>query len=200
MIGRLRGIIDVVEDDHIILDVGGVGYLVFCSGNALRKLPEKGAEVSFFIETHVREDHFHLYGFLDKAEQEWFLTLNGVQGVGTRMAMAILSAMTPQQIINALVLQDKAAFKAISGVGPKLSERLITELKSKVKNMQAETLSPAATKALSGSASTHDAISALINLGYSRGEAYNVISRISGKNEKLEVSELIREGLKELAR
>lgn len=204
MIGKLRGIIDEINDNSVIVDVGGVGYMVFCSGQAMRRLPPKGSEASFIIETHVREDHFHLYGFLDRMEQEWFLELNGVQGVGTKMAMAILSALTPSQIIAALATQDKSAFKQISGVGPKLSERLITELKGKVKSINVEQLAPVATAA-NGAApaattSMADAISALVNLGYNRTDAYTVIAKISTKNDNLQTSELIREGLKQLGR
>lgn len=201
MIGKLRGIIDSISDDSVIVDVGGVGYLVYCSGQTLRKLPPRGAEASFIIETHVREDHIKLYGFMDRLEQEWFLELNNVQGVGTKMALGILSALTPQQLIAALVSQDKAAFKQISGVGPKLSERLVVELKSKVKGMSFDTVAP-----LSGQDNAvanngmGDAISALVNLGYNRSDAYTVIAKIANKNENMQVSELIREGLKQLGK
>ncbi|MDE3060994.1 MAG: Holliday junction branch migration protein RuvA, partial [Pseudomonadota bacterium] len=132
MIGKLRGLIDTIEDDSIVLDVGGVGYHVFCSGRTLAALPSAGEAAQLIIEMHVREDHIHLYGFPDVVEREWFRLLLTVQGVGNRIALAILSAYTPEQMARAVLARDIAAFKAISGIGPKLAERIVTELKDKV--------------------------------------------------------------------
>lgn len=201
MIGKLKGIVDSVEESSLILDVGGVGYSVFCSGKTLGRIGEKGAAVSLIIETHVREDHIHLFGFAEKLELEWFRELTNVQGVGPKLAMSILSSLSPNEIIGALLAQDKTAFKGISGVGPKLSERLITELKGKVKNVSSESLAAVSSisKSVAVTSAISDALSALINLGYSRTEAYNAVVK-AGKNEKLGVQDLIRESLKELAR
>lgn len=205
MIGKLRGIVDSINEDSAIIDVGGVGYNVFCSGKTLGKFPESGSAVNLYIETHVREDHIHLYGFTEKIEQEWFLILNTVQGVGTRLALAILSVLSPEQLISAIASQDKLAFKQISGVGPKLSERIIVELKSKVKGINIDSLSSVAkiSGRKGGSAADDnltDAISALVNLGYNRSDAYTVIVKIANKNENIKTQELIREGLRELGR
>src|SRR5690242_17327897 len=123
MIRKLKGIVDSIETDAVILDVGGVGYGVFCSANTLRLLPREKESTTLFIETHVREDHIHLFGFATAEEQESFQTLVKVSGVGAKMAMAVLSAMTPSQIATAIAAQDQNAFKAVSGVGPKLASR-----------------------------------------------------------------------------
>ena len=201
MIGKLKGIIDSVDENLLVLDVGGVGYNVFCSGKTLNRIGEKGANVSLVIETHVREDHIHLFGFADKHELEWFRELTNVQGVGPKLAMSILSALSPNELVGALVSQDKSAFKNISGVGPKLSERLITELKGKVKNMTSDSLAAVSSisKSVAVTTAVSDALSALINLGYSRNEAYTAVLK-AGKNEKLGVQDLIKESLKELAK
>src|SRR5688572_4636847 len=134
MIGKLTGRVDDVAEDHAILDVGGVGYLIFASAKTLGQLVS-GQAASLRIETHVREDHFHLYGFTSEAERAWFKTLNTVQGVGVKMALAILSVFTPDQLLTAIGAQDKKAFTTVSGVGPKLAERIVTELKSTVAKM-----------------------------------------------------------------
>ena len=201
MIRKLKGIIDTIEADHVIMDVGGVGYGAFCSANTLRLLPAKGEAATLFIETHVREDHIHLFGFAQSEEKTAFLTLQKVSGVGAKMALAILSAMTPAQLASAIASQDKAAFKNVSGVGPKLAARLITELKDKfaadamsinnsIKN-SAESVSTA-------NNNINDAISALVNLGYGRSDAYNAVTKIAAQNDNIEIDRLIKDGLKEL--
>jgi len=200
MIGKLRGIIDSIEEDSLLIDVGGVGYQVFCSGNTLRKIPGRGEAVSLAIETHVREDHIHLYGFLEKIELEWFRILTTVQGVGNRVALAILSSLNPEQLMSAIAAQDKSAFKAVSGVGPKLSERIITELKTKVKSFASQPIVITPGKGKQPAPAPHEAVSALVNLGYNRAEAYTVIAKIANQNSDMEVAELIRAGLKELGR
>jgi len=198
MIGKLRGIIDSIGEDSLIVDVSGVGYHVFCSGNTLRKIPSAGGQVELTIETHVREDHIHLYGFLEKAELEWFRTLLTVQGVGTRLALAILSTLSPHQLITAIASQDKVAFKAVSGVGPKLSERIVVELKSKIKSFSATPVTAMPGKGQSPE--IHEAVSALVNLGYNKSEAFTVIAKIANQNSDMEISGLIRAGLKELGK
>ncbi len=202
MIGKLRGIIDTIGEDMFIIDVAGVGYTVFCSNNTLRVLPAKGGEASIVIETHVREDHIHLYGFATNEEKKAFLTLNKVSGVGAKMALAILSIMSPAQLASALAAQDASAFKSASGVGPKLAARIVSELKDKFSfistNIQTDITSGTSLNIPVNNIS--DAVSALVNLGYGRTDAYNVITKIAAKNDNMPLDSLIREGLKELGR
>ena len=193
----------------MILDVGGVGYLVFCSGKTLSAMPEKGGAVSLLTETHVREDHIHLYGFATAAERVWFRTLTTVQGVGVKMAMAILSTLTPAQILTAIAAQDKKALTIVSGVGPKLAERLVIELKSQAVKLGAAGLSmPAAhTAELTGKGKKpaaapsviEDALSALVHLGYGRSEAFSVVMRLQQEKPDAKLDALIRDSLRELA-
>src|SRR5271154_6781063 len=131
MIGKLRGLIDTIDDDSVIVDAGGVGYLVFCSSRTLAALPPVGEAAQLIIETHVREDHIHLYGFPDAVERDWFRLLMTVQGVGVRMALAILSVFAPAQLAQAIAARDDKSLTRVSGVGNKLAERLTTELKDK---------------------------------------------------------------------
>jgi len=145
MIGKLKGLVDSTDEGKAIIDVGGVGYLVFSSARTLRDLPSEGQAVELLIETHVREDHIHLYGFLMEEEQQWFKTLITVNGVGTKMALAILSALSPAQLTTAIMAQDKASFTQVSGVGPKLADRLLTELKNKAGVLSSQDSSTALT-------------------------------------------------------
>ena len=190
MIGKLKGIVDSTTEDHVILDVNGVGYLVFASARTLGLLPQSGSAATLLIDTHVREDHIHLYGFATAAEQQWFRTLTTVQGVGVKMAMAILSTLAPDAILTAIAAQDKKALTVVSGVGPKLAERIVTELKSQVVKLGAagftmpENAAPnAAAKTAKQNASTRsvveDALSALVHLGYNRSEAFTVVMRMT---------------------
>ena len=205
MIGKLTGLVDSSGTGWAIIDVAGVGYLVHCSGRALANLPGQGEPVSLLIETHVREDHIHLYGFPEAAEREWFRLLSTVQGVGARMALAILSVLAPGDLIQAIAAQDKRALTRANGVGPKLASRIVTELKDKAGQFA---LGPAA--ALAGGAAlaadagapplSEDAISALVNLGYQRGEAFGAVAqatRTLGAEAALEA--VIKAGLKELS-
>ena len=141
MIGKLTGLVDSSGDDWALIDVSGVGYQVFSSRRTLGRLPVRGDPVSLLIETHVREDHIHLYGFIDQAERDWFRLLGTVQGVGAKMALAILSALSPEELIQAIAAQDKTLLTRASGVGPKLAGRVVAELKDKVGNLA---LGPAA--------------------------------------------------------
>ena len=210
MIGKLTGRVDEVAEDHLILDVNGVGYLVFASGRTLAALPARGGSMSLLTETHVREDHIHLYGFATAAERIWFKTLTTVQGVGVKMAMAILSAMAPEQILTAIAAQDKKALTVVSGVGPKLAERIVTELKSKAVQLGAAGFN--ITAAHAGDAPTkgkksapvapsliEDALSALVHLGYGRSEAFSVVMRLQQEKPDAKLDQLIRDGLRELA-
>ncbi len=202
MIRKLKGQIDTIDSDSVIIDVGGIGYGAFCSANTLRNLPAKGESVTLFIETHVREDHIHLFGFATTDEQETFQTITKVSGVGVKVALAILSVLSPNQLANAIAAKDKSAFKTVSGVGPKLAERIITELKGKFEyNVSSDKITTNSTVAVMESNNNiNDAISALVNLGYGRSDAYNVITKIAAQNDNAPIDMLIRNGLKELAK
>src|SRR3954451_8655327 len=132
MIAKLAGILDSAGPDSAIIDVGGVGYLTFCSTRTVERLPPPGGAARLLIETHVREDHIHLYGFIDTAERDWFWLLTTVQGVGARLALAILSAVAPEALTLAILAQDKASLARADGVGPKLAARIVNELRDKV--------------------------------------------------------------------
>ncbi|MBL27072.1 MAG: Holliday junction branch migration protein RuvA [Rhodospirillaceae bacterium] len=202
MIAKLRGLLDSVGTDWAVIDVGGVGYLVFCSGRTLRSLPGLGETARLFTETHVREDHIHLYGFIDADERAWFRLLQKVQGVGARMALSILSVLSPGQIVQAIAAGDRAAFTQVSGIGPRTAARILAELKDTVasQGFPAST-DDAVTTAPKGEPASEEAVSALVNLGYGRSEAFGAVaaaSRSLGDDANLE--SLIRSGLKELAR
>lgn len=205
MIGKLRGIIDSIGEDSVILDVGGVGYLVFCASRTISAMPPAGEAAQLIIETHVREDHIHLYGFPDSVERDWFRLLATVQGVGNKTALAILSAYAPEQLARAILARDIAAFKAISGIGLKLAERIVTELKDKVLKLPTSEFqkpgkkSPTAKSAKPEVSFTDDAISALVNLGYSRSEAYGAALK-AAQNGAGSLDQLIKLSLKELVR
>lgn len=203
MIARLTGIAEIVGEDRAIVDVGGVGYLVFCSGRTLSRLAGDGATARLHVETHVREDHIHLYGFADAAEHEWFRLLTTVQGVGARVALAILTVLTPDELTRAVASADKAAVSRASGVGPKLAGRIVSELKDKIGGIA---LGPAAFAAANGQAaaapSTADAeaVSALVNLGYGRSEAFAAVARAGNRlGDGAALADLIRGGLEELS-
>jgi Holliday junction DNA helicase RuvA len=199
MIAKLSGVLDSAGSDGVIVDVGGVGYLAFCSARTLRQLPGKGEAVRLVIETHVREDHIHLYGFIDEAERSAYRLLTTVQGVGAKVALAILGAVSPDALVAAIAAQDRAALTQADGVGPKLATRIVVELRDKVGGLSlASTPIEGAMPILDGVAA--DAVSALVNLGYRRVDAFGAIARASrkvGSDAKLDV--LIRGGLKELA-
>lgn len=192
MIGKLKGKAESVYEDHAIIDVNGVGYLVYCSSKTLANLPD-GEFCELLIETHVREDHIHLYGFTSKEEKTTFSTLQSVKGVGTRMALAILSHLTPNEIAFALSTEDKNAFNAVSGVGKKLAERIITELKDKFTSIGIAATMPSARNQTSANQSTaHDAITALVSLGVGKTDAQNRVSAILSNSPDIKINELIR--------
>ncbi|MCI5060796.1 MAG: Holliday junction branch migration protein RuvA [Alphaproteobacteria bacterium] len=211
MIGKLSGILDSVNDNHLILDVQGVGYVVFASNKTLSQCHEVGAPLSLLIDTHVREDHIHLYGFMDAAEQEWFRLLTSIQGVGAKAALAILTVCPPEQLGFAIAAGDKPAVQRADGVGPKIAARIITELKDKAAKMDLSAKpkgAPASTAPIPNTNSQipntadQDAVSALINLGYQRSDAYAAVMNVKQANdnaEKLELSDMIRLALKELS-
>ena len=154
MIAKLTGLLDSIGEEWAVIDVNGVGYLVFCSTRTLAQLPGRGEAVSFVIETHVREDHIHLYGFLEHAEREWFRLLTTVQGVGAKVGLGILSVLAPRDLSDAILAQDKGMITRAPGVGPKLATRLLTELKDKACGL-AEFAPPPAKRRRDGGCQRH---------------------------------------------
>jgi Holliday junction DNA helicase RuvA len=200
MIRKLKGIIDTIDTNSVIIDVGGVGYHAFCSGHTLRQIPQQGEALTLHIETHVREDHIHLYGFASIDEKQAFNLLLKVNGVGSKMALSVLSVFSPSQLATAIAAQDKSAFKAVSGVGTKIAERIVAELKDKFSSSgSVDNFAMPSTSSHAQNNDINDAISALVNLGYSRSDAYSVINKISAQNDNMPVDALIRAGLKELS-
>ena len=205
MIGKLKGLIDSYGEDSVIVDVNGVGYVVHCSARTLQALPPTGDPVALSIETHVREDQIRLFGFQNEIEREWFKLLQTVQGVGTKVALAILSTLKPAELATAIAMRDKAMVARTPGVGPKVAERIVTELKDKAPKY-AE-LDPAVVH-LAGALEEKrapqpvaDAVSALVNLGYGQPQAAAAIAAAArGAGEGAETAQLIRLGLKELAK
>jgi len=206
MIGKLSGLVDEVAEDHLLLDVGGVGYLVFASGRTLGRLPARGGSAGLLIETHVREDHIHLYGFAERSERDWFRLLLTVQGVGARHALAILTVLPPDELAQAVLAQDKAALARASGVGPKLAQRVVAELKDKAGRIAlggAGGMAAALGGGVAGSvpAAAEDAVAALESLGYRRTEAFTAIGKAAAElGDGAGVEALVKGGLKELAR
>ncbi len=199
MIAKLTGRVDSLGEDWAVIDVGGVGYLVFCSARTLRGLPDRGETVQLHIDTHVREDRIHLFGFGESIERDWYRLLQGVQGVGGRLALSILSALSTSDLGHAIAAGDKASLTRANGVGARLAQRIVVELKDKVAEA---VLQPAAgvTAASARDGASADAVSALVNLGYPRVEAFGAVaaaSRELGADAALDA--LIRHGLKELA-
>jgi Holliday junction DNA helicase RuvA len=203
MIAKLKGVVDAVDTDSAIIDVGGVGYLVSASAKTLRNLVV-GEPATVLVETIVREDAIALYGFLETAERDWFRILTTVQGVGARVALSILSTLAPDEIARAIAAQDRATLSRPAGVGPKLAARLATELKDKAAAFgiaaPAPGASPSATPVLTGSLN-EDAVSALVNLGYRRVDAFGAVARVSQRlGAEARLDAVIRAGLQELAR
>jgi len=204
MIGKLKGVVDSYGEDHVILDVHGVGYVVQCSTRTLQKLPRPGEAATLAIETQVREDAIRLFGFSSDAERDWFRLLQSVQGVGSKVALAILGVLAPAELSSAIGLQDKAAVARAPGVGPKLAARIVAELKDKAPVFGS--VDPAVARlagedeAKSAPAAVRDAISALVNLGYARPQAAAAVAAsVAALGEGAEAPALIRRGLKELA-
>jgi holliday junction DNA helicase RuvA len=205
MIGKLKGLIDSYGEDYVILDVQGVGYQVHCSARTLQALPSTGEAAVLSIETYVREDQIKLFGFRTDAEREWFRLLQTVQGVGAKVSLAVLGTLSTSDLANAIALRDKAAVARTPGVGPKVAERIVTELKDKAPAFS--NVDPALVQ-LSGAMDEKrapqpvaDAISALVNLGYGQPQAAAAIATASrSAGEKAETAQLIRLGLKELSR
>ena len=197
MIALLTGRVEGIEADRCVIDVNGVGYLVQASTRTLAALPAPPTVARVLIETQVREDAISLFGFADPAEREWFRLLLTVQGVGARVALNILSALSPAELIGAIAAQDKASLTRAAGVGAKLAVRLLTELRDKAGAMPTASGMPAP-PVLGGL--EQDALSALANLGYRRGEAYPVVTAMIARlGDGAGIDLVIRESLKELA-
>ncbi|MGM0422678.1 MAG: Holliday junction branch migration protein RuvA [Pseudomonadota bacterium] len=215
MFAKLTGTIDSIHSNSVILDVNGVGYLISASSRTLDRIGSTGDRAGLLIETIVREDAINLFGFADAEEKEWFNLLCTVQGVGAKAALAILAVVSPEELPTVVAAEDKAAISRAEGIGPKLATRIVTELREKAGKMMmghaasntartagASTApagpSPSANPAM---AANSDAVSALINLGYGRAEAFTAVTKISrdlGDNAG-DVEILIRESLKELS-
>jgi Holliday junction DNA helicase RuvA len=204
MIGKLRGTIDSIGEDFLILDVHGVGYVVNCSVRTLRSLPETGVAFALAIETQVREDSIRLYGFSSEAERDWFRLLQTVQGVGAKVALALLGILSAEELGAAIARQDKTTLARTPGVGPRLAARLVVELKDKIPASQALTPVPSSSGAQTSAAdapAVADAIAALINLDYSRQQAINAVAAARAElGDEAETAALIRRGLRELSR
>ena len=199
MIAKLRGTLDSVGDGWAVVDVGGVGYQVYCSSGTLGELPPPGQAVILTIETVVREDHIHLYGFTSAAEREWFRLLQTVQAVGARLALAILGTLPVEELANCIAAQDKAGMTRAPGVGPKLAARILAELKDKVPALPGVPAPASGAVPLGGEANA-DAIAALVNLGYRPSEAHGAISGAARSlGTEAPVEALIKAGLRELA-
>ena len=204
MIGKLKGTVDEIAEDHAVVDVHGVGYVAYCSGRTLAKLAVGEAAV-LHIETYVREDVLRLYGFATRLEREWFRLLQSEQGVGAKVALAVLSTLTTSDLANAVALQDKAMVARAPGIGPKVAQRIVSELKTKAPAFAGEAAASIGLKQELGegaaAAPVADAVSALTNLGYSRDQAATAVSAaMKNVGEGADSAKLIRFGLKELAR
>ncbi len=204
MIGKLKGVVDSYGEDFVILDVHGVGYVVSCSSRTLQSLPPPGETATLSIETHVREDAIRLYGFRSDAERDWFRLLQSVQGVGAKVALAILSTFDPGALATVIATGDKGRMARAPGVGPKLAQRICAELKDKA---PAFGLADPRLAQLSGAleartlpAPVSDAVSALVNLGYPHAQAQSAIAAaLKALGDSAETGALIRRGLKELS-
>jgi Holliday junction DNA helicase RuvA len=200
MIGKLTGKIDQITDGSCLIDVGGVGYVVQASSRTLAALPLPPAIAALLIETHVREDAILLYGFSESSERDWFRLLTTVQGVGARVALGILSALSPRELVTAIAASDRASMTRAPGVGPKLAVRILSELRDKAGAMPVGSgFVPTASPLPKGVA--EDGLSALVNLGYRRQEAQPAVARVIERlGEDAPLDAVIRDSLKELAR
>jgi holliday junction DNA helicase RuvA len=210
MIARLRGRIAQLGEDHVVVDTGGerggVGYLVQCATKTLGRLPPLGQPVELRIVTQVREDSITLYGFETALEEQWFRILQNIQGVGARLALAVLSVLEPDAIARAIAAQDAKALTRAAGVGPRLAARIVAELKDRVARLGPVPVAAAAPgRAPSGPAApagpVEDALTALEQLGYGRSEAYAVVARVAGElGDGVTLEQLLAQSLKALGR
>lgn len=214
MIGKIAGRVDYIAEDHVLIDVRGVGYLVYCSERCLRALPQAGEAVALYTDLLVREDNLQLFGFVSLVEKEWHRLLMTVQGVGAKASLAMLGALGPDGVSRAIALGDWGAVKAAKGIGPKTAQRVVNELKDKAPSLMALGAGPVAQAgelddvleevpparaAASGGAAQSDALSALTNLGYAPSEAASAIAQAQENGGGAETAALIREALRLLA-
>ncbi len=204
MIAKLKGIIDSFGDDYVLLDVNGVCYLAYCSSRSLNSLPKVGEAAEIYIEMVVREDFIKLYGFASQSEKAWFNILVSVQGVGAKVGLAILSTLSPSEISSAIALQDKVMMSRPAGVGPKLAQRIVSELKGKIPDIGAIDAGALGLQSAIGEGAAPsniaDALSALSNLGYQPAQASGILAKIvAQEGSDIAVAKLIRLGLKELS-
>ena len=201
MIGKLKGVVDSQGADHLILDVHGVGYVVYCSTRTLRGLPAGGEAVSLAIDTQMREDAIRLYGFASDRERDWFRLLQGVQGVGSKVALAILGVLPADELALAIARADRTAVARAPGVGPKLAARIVAELKDKTPaSGEATSLPDAPGLGAALPRNADDAVAALVNLGYGRPQAIGAVEQAAGAlGPEAAVAALIRLGLKHLS-
>ncbi len=214
MIGRIAGRIDYRAPDHVLIDVRGVGYLVYCSDRTLQALPGAGEHVALYTDLLVREDNLQLFGFTSLVEKEWHRLLMSVQGVGAKASMAIMGALGAEGVGRAIALGDWNSVKAAKGIGPKTAQRVVNELKDKapqvmamgatpapVKDMDTDTVieTPMPTAPQAGSNAQAEALSALGNLGYAPGEAAGAVAQAAGDAPDADTAALIRAALKLLA-
>lgn len=203
MIGKLKGIVDETAEDYVLVDVNGVCYVVHCSERTAANAGKIGDPVTLFIETYVREDQLKLFGFASAFERDWFLLLQSVQGIGAKLALALLSKLSPGQLANAIALQDKSLLAKTPGVGPKAAERIVLELKNKLPKSPSDQVEFSVLEDLGGAkalAPVAEAISGLVNLGYSRDHAAAAIAAvIKEAGESVDTTKLIRLGLRYLS-
>jgi Holliday junction DNA helicase RuvA len=196
MIGKLWGVVDSINKDQVIINVSGVGYIIHCSSKTITKMPI-GEAVYLFIETQMKDSSITLYGFCDYNEKECFLKLITIKGLGPKLALAILGTLTVEQVYMSIAAQDKAAFLVVSGVGSKIVSRLFTELKASDFCFDVQLVSKDI-KTEDNNNLKNDAVSALVNLGVNKTEAYNIVSKILASNNKLDLSNLIKESLSKI--
>lgn len=213
MIGKLTGRVDYRAADHVLLDVSGVGYMVYCSDRTLAAVPGPGEVVALYTDLLVRDDLLQLFGFTTLAEKEWHRLLMSVQGVGAKASLAILGSLGPDGVGRAIALGDAASIKAAKGIGPKIAQRVVTELKDKAPGVMAmgggvaealgdaptEVIEPVAAPAAPAATAQADALSALGNLGYAPSEAAAAVAQAAGDDPDADTSTLIRAALKLLA-
>ena len=203
MIGKLKGVIDSISDDHCIIDVAGVGYAVHCPSRTLLAM-KLGESRSIITHLLVKEDQLTLFGFESFDEKSCFLNLQIVQGVGAKMALSILNNLDPAQITNAIIAEDTSAFRQISGIGPKLAGRIVNELKSRKdlfisSHLTSDTPINQSNKGSATKAVVHDVISALANLGFSRSDAFPIVQQLYAANENISFDELVKNSLSKLS-
>ncbi|WP_019222827.1 Holliday junction branch migration protein RuvA [Bartonella rattaustraliani] len=202
MIGKLKGTLEHIFDDHILIDVHGVGYVVFVSNRLRPSLPTVGETISLFIETHVREDAIRLFGFATRAEQEWFCLLQNVPGVGAKVALAIVGTLPPDELAQAIALNDVAMISRAPGVGKKVSERIVSELKSKTLPFNENVVHSApVSRGDGGNQPNHEALAALLKLGFEREQAARslALAMKDFEGETVSSAQLIRHSLKLLS-